>query len=243
MGKFCYYKYFLFSLGLLFGCQCIPGLETEQEITPSLYSRVLCVNCAPQFEKLKIYAGDFLLHSALYYGMEEGFRYINVLPGVINFIVIYKSDSTLFNGMVSLRKAVPYTFIIYQLQKRIQPLLLYDTLSSYSLTNTYFRFINVANNSPGTLVFQIEHQYPFVLNLNFRSYSKFFTTYPERYNITIRDVEKDSILLFIKNYNLLPGKGYSIILRGDFKNAGNFAAPSLLIIQHNFDEIYYNEIK
>jgi len=243
MRKYILYKFYFLALCILIGCQCIPSLDTEQEITPSQYSKVMCVNCAPQFEKLKIYAGDFLLHSALYYGMEEGFRYINVLPGVINFVVLYKSDSTLFNGMVSLRKAVPYTFFIYQLQKRIQPLLLYDTLSSYSFTNSYFRFVNIANNSPGSLVFTVEQQYPVAVGLGFRSFTKFFTTYPEKYNIEIRDAEKNSVLFFYKSYSFLPGKGYTIVLRGDFKVASGIGSPSVLIIQHNFDEIYYQEIK
>ncbi len=243
MAKFRFYKLLFLLLGLLLGCQCIPSLDTEQEITPSQYSKVMVVNCSPQFEKLKVFAGDYLLHSALYYGMEEGFRYSNIPPGVVNFIVLYKSDSTLYNGMVSLRKAFPYTFLIYQLQKRIQVYLSYDTLSSYSSTNTYFRFINVANNSPSSLVFQIEHQYPLALSLGFRNHTKYFTTYPERYNITIKDAEKDSVLIGIRNYYFMQGKGYSIILRGDFKASSTIAEPSVLIIQHNFDEIFPKEIK
>jgi len=145
--------------------------------------------------------------------------------------------------MVSLRKAVPYTFLIYQLQKRIQPLLLYDTLSSYSFTNSYFRFVNIANNSSGSLVFKVEQQYPVAVGIRFRSFTKFFTTYPEKYNIEIRDAEKDSVLFFYKSYSFLPGKGYTIVLRGDFKVASGIGSPSVLIIQHNFDEIYYQEIK
>jgi len=77
----------------------------------------------------------------------------------------------------------------------------------------------------------------------FGALRSFFTTYPEKYNIEIRDAEKDSVLFFYKSYSFLPGKGYTIVLRGDFKVASGIGSPSVLIIQHNFDEIYYQEIK
>lgn len=225
------------------GCQCIPSLDTEQEITPSQFSKVMCVNCAPSFEKVKIVAGDYTLHNSLDYGMEEGYKYFNIPPGVTNFAVMVKGDSVLYNGFANLSKAVPYTFLIIQLQKRIKGLLLYDTIGTYSATNSYFRFVNVAVNSPTSLLFQIEQQYPIYFPLGFKSFTRFLTTYPEKYKIIIRDVEKDSTLFELKRFELLPGKGYSFILRGDFQSNEERYAPNLLVVQHNFDEIYLIEVK
>lgn len=241
-------KYKLFSLILLvfslfLGCQCIPSLDTEKEITPSQYSKVMCVNCAPSFDKVKIIVGDYILHNSLNYDMEEGFKYFNILPGVTNFVVIYKSDSILYNGFANLSKGVPYTFLIIQMQKRIKGLLLYDTISNFSPTNTYFRFVNVAINSPTSLVFKIEQQYPIYFPLGYRSFTKFYTTYPDKYRITIHDADKDSVLFDLKNFQLLAGRGYSIILRGDYQSNQPRYGLNLLIIQHDFNEIYKTELK
>ncbi|MCX7909638.1 MAG: hypothetical protein N2560_09005 [Ignavibacteria bacterium] len=238
-----FFSIIFLCLVLIWGCQCIPSLDTEKDITPSQYSRIMCVNCAPLFDKVKIVVGEFTLHNSLDYDMEEGFKYFNVLPGVTNFVVIYKSDSVLYNGFANLSKGLPYTFLIIQLQKRIKGLLLYDTLSTYSPTNSYFRFVNVAVNSPSSLVFQIEQQYPIYFPLGFRSFTKFFTTYPEKYRITIKDADKDTTLFDIKNFQFLAGKGYSIILRGDFQTKETKLGTNLLIIQHNFDEIYNLDVK
>ncbi|MEJ5287314.1 MAG: hypothetical protein WHV60_08910 [Bacteroidota bacterium] len=228
---------------LIWGCQCIPSLDTEQEITPSQFSKVMCVNCAPSYEKVKVSVGEYLLHNSLDYGMEEGFKYFNVTPGVKNFVVMVKGDSVLYNGFASLTKAVPYTFLIIQMQRRVKGMLLYDTIGTFSPTNCYFRFINVAVNSPTNLLFQIEHQYPVYFSLGFKSFTRFFTTYPERYKVTITDVEKDSVLFELRNFELSAGKGYSFILRGDFQSENERYAPNLLIVQHNFSEIYQIEIK
>ncbi|MGB9852867.1 MAG: hypothetical protein ACPLPX_08405 [Candidatus Kapaibacteriota bacterium] len=227
----------------VWGCQCVPGLDTEQEITPSQYSNVMCVNCAPMFEKVKVVVGEYLLHSSLDYQMEEGYKYFNVAPGVTNFVIMYKNDSVLYNGVANLSKAVPYTFLIIQMQRRIKGILLYDTIGIYSPTNSYFRFVNMAINSSSTLLFQIEQQYPIYFPLGFKSYTRFLTTYPARYKITIRDVEKDSTLVEIKNFELLAGKGYSFIFRGDFQDKTEKYIPSLLIVKHDFDEIYLKEQK
>jgi len=230
---------FLFCFALAFvGCQCIPSLDTEKEITPSQYSRVLCVNCAPSFPKVKVVVGDITLHNSLSYDMEEGYKYFNVPPGVSNFVIMYKTDSVLYNGFASLSKGMAYTFLIMQLQRRIKGLLLYDTLGSFSMTNSYFRFINLALNSPSSLLFQIEQQYPIYFPLGFKSFTKFYTTYPEKYRISVKDAEKDSTLFDIKGYQLQAGKGYSIILRGDFQSNDQRYGPNLIIIQHDFDEIY-----
>ncbi len=232
-----------FGVVAISGCQCIPSLDTEKEITPSQYSKLMCVNCAPSFEKIKIMVGGVYLHNSLIYDMEEGFKYSNVLPGVTNFVVLFKTDSVLYNGFANLTKGVPYTFLVIQMQRRIKSLLLYDTLSNYLPSNSYFRFVNVAINSPSSLVFQIEQQYPIFAPLGFRSFTQFFTTFPEKYKIIIRDAEKDSVLFSIRNFQLLAGKGYSIILRGDFQAKDLRYRTNLLIIQHNFDEIYNLETK
>lgn len=230
-----------FSFTFFISCQCIPSLDTEKDITPSQYAQVMCVNCAPMFGKVKLTVGGLVLHNSLSYDLEEGFKYSNVLPGVTNFIVSYKNDSVVYNGFANLVKGQLYTFFIIQLQRRVSGLLLNDSISSYSSTNSYFRFINLALNSPSYLLFTLEQQYPLSFSLNFKNYTKFYTTYPEKYKISVSDLEKDTVLFQIKNFEFKPGKGYTIIFRGDFNAKQPNLGSNVLIIQHNFDEIFFNQ--
>ncbi|MCX7879556.1 MAG: DUF4397 domain-containing protein [Ignavibacteria bacterium] len=234
-----FFSTLVFLLAIVFcGCQCIPNLETDREISPSQYAKVMCVNALPNVEKIKITVGNILLHSALTYEMEEGFRYFNVPYGVINFNIAIKNDSIIYKGMANLQKGKAYTFFVYQMQRRAQGLLLEDDVSTYSLTNSYFRFVNLLINSPHSLLFSIEHQYPIVINLVFKTYTKFYTTYPDKYVITIKDAEKDSIIAQSKNFQLLPGKGYTIVLRGDYLDKTKRLGPNLLVIQHDFEQVF-----
>ncbi|MFN3307516.1 MAG: hypothetical protein ACK42Z_10080 [Candidatus Kapaibacteriota bacterium] len=235
-----YISILFFSFAICVACQCIPSLDTEKDITPSQYAQVICVNCAPMFGKVKLTIGGIILHNSLSYDIEEGFKYLNVLPGVTNFVVSYKNDSVVYNGFANLVKGQLYTFFIIQLQRRVNGLLLNDSISNYSPTNSYFRFVNLALNSPSYLLFNLEQQYPLNFSLNFKNYTKFYTTYPEKYNITITDLERDSILFQIKNYEFKPGKGYTIVLRGDLKAEEPNYGCNVLILQHNFDDLIIN---
>lgn len=226
------------ALGMFFvACQCVPGLDTEQDITPSQYSRVLCVNCVPN-QKVGVLVGNKRLHSALNYDMEEGFRYQNVSPGLSNFSIYLKNDSIVYNAFAELKKGYSYSFFIYPLNKRIQSILLSDTISNYSRSNSYFRFVHLASTSSPTFLFQVEDQYPISIGLSFRLFSKFLTTYPGNYKISISDPEKDSTLFQLFNYPFKPGKGYSIVLRGYEKSIDPGSSLKLLIIEHNFDDIF-----
>jgi hypothetical protein len=54
----------------------------------------------------------------------------------------------------------------------------------------------------------------------FRTISPFTPTYSGNYNIDILDATTDSLMLSLRNREFVPGKAYSIILRGDFKGIG-----------------------
>lgn len=231
---------FLLIIGITIlsvGCQCVPGLDTEQDITPSQYAKVLSVNCVPN-QKIGVIIGGKQIHTALSYDIEEGFKYYNVSPGVSNFSVTLKADSIVYNGFAELKKGLAYSFFAFPFNKRIQSLLLYDTVSNYSRSNSYFRFIYLASTQAQTLLFQLEDQYPVSIGLTFRLATKFFTTYPGKYLIKVVDPEKDSTLRRLLNYQFKPGKGYSIVLRGYANSPDPSTGLNLLVIEHNFDEIF-----
>lgn len=226
----------LFSV-IFVSCQCVPGLDTEKDITPSQYARVMSINCVPN-QKIGVVIGGREIHSALSYDMEEGFKYFNVPPGISNLSITLKKDSMVYNGFAELKKGYAYSLFVYPINKRIQPLLLYDTISSYSNSNSYFRFVFLAPMPTSTLLFQVEDQYPVSVGLSFRLTSKFFTTYPGKYTIKVTDPENDSTLRKLVNFQFKPGKGYSIVLRGYAESQDPNTNLNLLVIEHNFDEIF-----
>ncbi len=232
----------LLIIGGIIACQCVPGLDTEKEISPSEYAKVLCVNGIPQLDKVRIDAGDYNLHTALNYDLEEGYEYFNVPPGVINFYVSIRNDSVLFNGLASLSRGKSYTFLLYPLktknQERVQALLLYDTIGDYSRTNSYFRFVNISPDAPTTLLFELKADYTIPLGLGFRSFSKFFTTYPGNYTISIKNPGNDSTIKTLLNFPLTPGKGYTIIFRGYYQSGVQANGSNLIVVRHDFDKIF-----
>lgn len=225
----------------IISCQCVPGLDTEKEITPSDYAKVMCINGIPKLDKVGIDAGNYKLHTALNYDLEEGYKYFNVPPGIVNFYVSIHNDSVLFNGLANLSRGKAYTFLLYPLKtknlERVQAILLYDTIRDFSKTNSYFRFVNISPESPTTLLFEVKGDYPISLGLGFRFFSKFLTVYPGNYTISVKNPENDSTIKILRNFPFAPGKGYTIIFRG-YYNSGNSATGSnLLVVRHNFDEI------
>ncbi|MGQ9818650.1 MAG: hypothetical protein ACUVQ1_01805 [Candidatus Kapaibacteriales bacterium] len=228
---------FLVPIVLYTSCQCVPGLDTEQDISPSQFARVMSINCVPN-QKIGVIIGNREIHSALSYDMEEGFKYFNVAPGIQNFSVTIKNDSIVYNGFAELKKGFAYSFFLYPFNKRIQSLLLNDTISNYSGSNSYFRFVFLAPIQAPTLLFQVEDQYPISVGLSFKLASQFFTTYPGKYQIRVSDPESDSTLRKLVNYQFKPGKGYSIVLRGYFESQDPNTSLNLLVIEHNFDEIF-----
>lgn len=227
----------LVSIVLFVSCQCVPGLDTERDITPSQYARVMSINCVPN-QKIGVIISGREIHSALSYDMEEGFKYFNVSPGISNFSITLKNDSVVYNGFAELKKGYAYSLFVYPFNKRIQPLLLFDTISNYSSSNSYFRFVFLAPMQTPTLLFQVEDQYPISVGLSFRFASKFLTTYPGKYQIKVSDPEKDSTLRKLVNFQFKPGKGYSIVLRGYVESQDPNTSLNLLVIEHNFDEIF-----
>lgn len=232
----------LLIVGGVISCQCVPGLDTEKEITPSDYAKVLCINGIPKLDKVSIDAGNYKLHTALNYDLEEGYKYFNVPPGVINFYVSIRNDSVLFNGLANLSRGKAYTFLLYPLKtknlERVQAILLYDTIGDFSKTNSYFRFVNISPESPTTLLFELKGDYPIPLGLGFRAFSKFLTVYPGSYTISVKNPENDSTIKILRNFPFAPGKGYTIIFRGYYNSDVPEIGSNLLVVPHNFDEIF-----
>lgn len=232
---------FLMSIIVFVSCQCVPGLDTEQDISPSQYARVMSINCVPN-QKVGVIIGGKDIYSALNYDMEEGFKYFDVPPGISNFSITLKKDSIVYNGFAELKKGYAYSLFIYPFSKRIQTLLLYDTISNYSSSNSYFRFVFLAPMQAPTLLFQIEDQYPISVGLSFRLASKFFTIYPGKYQVKVSNPENDSTLIKLVNFQFKPGKGYSIVLRGYIESQDPSNSLNLLVIEHNFGELFYTKL-
>ncbi len=236
-------KLLVFLLLLLVGCECIPTLDTEKEISPSQYSKILCINCVPNLNGLQVVAGNVVLHKSLNYNFVDYYNYVDVHPGTANFVLSVGSaerDSVIFSGLANLQRGVCYSFLIYPMNKRVQSMILVDSIRNYLQTNSYFRFINLSPDSPYSLYFSLEDQYPITLGLGFRTYSQYFTTYPGTYRISVINSENDSVVARIPRYQFEQGKGYSIILRGYMNSKEKATAPDILVVSHNFDEIYKN---
>ncbi len=212
-------------------CECVPDINTPKEIKPDQFSNVMFINSNSDFDllKFKTEAGDF---SANVYYLEENYSYQSIIPGIVNIKIATAKDSLLFNSVMDLKRAFPYTFFAFGTSDRMQGFLLTDTINNYASNNSYFRCINLANFSP-YIMFKIIGSYSIPTIRPFKTASNFYPTYSGIYNIEIRNATNDSLMLYEKNIEFKAGRAYSLLLRGYFHGMGH-QELNLKVIESDF---------
>ena len=211
-------------------CECVPDINTPKVITPDQYANILFSNCNSNFDLLKFKTDGGNVFNSYY--LENKSIYQQVIPGLANVNIFTYGDSVLFNSVMDLQKAKPYTFIAFGSQDRVQGMMLDDTIAAYSNSNAYFRCVNLANESP-YIMFKVNGTYSIPIVQPFRSSSKFYPTYSGVYNIEILNATTDSLMMSYRNLTLLPGIAYTFVLRGYFTGFGN-EKLNLWIIESDF---------
>jgi len=213
--KIIYPVIFIAVVLLVNACECVPDINAPKEIKPDQYANVQFVNCNSDFELLRFKTESDIFTINSYY-LDKEYKYQSMIPGITNIKITDDSDSLLFNSILDLKKAYPYTFFAFGNINRVQGMLLPDTINNYISTNSYFRCINLANLSP-YIMFKIIGTYSIPSIHPFKSYSAYFPTYSGIYNIEIRNATNDSLLLFEENIKFDPGRAYSLVLRGYYE--------------------------
>ncbi len=229
--KYIYLLLLTFVISGINSCECVPDINTPKEIKPDQYSNVMFINSNPDFDLLKFAteAGNF---SADVYYLAEDYDYQSIIPGIVNIQILAGKDSLLFNSVMDLKRAFPYTFFAFGTSDRMQGFVLTDTIDNYASNNSYFRCINLANYSP-YIMFKIIGTYSIPTIRPYKTASNFFPTYSGVYNVEIRNAMTDSVLLYEKNIEFKPGYAYSLLLRGYYKGMGH-QKMNLKVIESDF---------
>jgi len=118
--------------------------------------------------------------------------------------------------MMDLAKAKPYTFFAFGNYDRVQGMLLHDSINAYSSNNSFFRCVNLGNETP-YIRFLVIGSYTVPVTRPFKTASEFLPTYSGVYKIEIRNATNDSLMIEKQQVEFDPGKAYSIVLRGDYE--------------------------
>lgn len=212
-------------------CECVPDINTPKDIKPDQYANVMFVNSNCDFDLLK-FKTEYDVFTINSYYLTDDYYYQSMIPGITNVRILTPDDSILFNSMMDLKKAFPYTFFAFGNIDRMQGLLLTDTINNYLPNNTYFRCVNLANLSP-YIMFNVIGSYSIPTIQPFKTSSAFFPTYSGYYNVEIKNATNDSLLLFVEKVQFKPGRAYSLLLRGYYKGIGR-RRLDLKIIESDF---------
>ena len=104
ISLFFFFIYYIFSTE---GCECVPGMDTPREVTPSFDAFVLFINAIPDINDINIYTDKNILKKQLEYSGED-YQYIKVPPGNRNIRVTNWADSVLYNTVIELRDKENY---------------------------------------------------------------------------------------------------------------------------------------
>lgn len=216
---------------LVVACECVPDVATPKEITPEQYANVMFINANSYFDYIKFKVeGQSKNINAFYLNNE--YIYYDIIPGKINFRILTSTDSMIFNSMMSLKKAVPYTLFTFGSSNRILTLLLEDTISNYTPNNSYFRCINLVPEKI-YMMFVLKGSYDIPSIRPYKTHTRFDPTYSGVYDIDIINTDNDSLLLTYRRVTFKPGLAYSLLLRGELDKAGK-QKINLEIISHDF---------
>jgi len=214
----------------------VPGIDTPRVITPSQYAHVMFINNISEFDwnYVKINTG-YQNHIDDAYYNEATFSYKEIIPALTNiYIKPQTSDTLVYNGLIDVQMAVPYTFITYCTNDRIQGMMLNDSIENYSKSKAYFRCVHIGNEIP-IVTFRIEDQYPISISGAFRRASQFKAVVESNtYKIGVYDIN-DTLIASINNIQFQAGKAYTIILRGYYNGTGSTKPKlNLFIVDSDF---------
>lgn len=227
-------KYILSLLllsALFWSCQCVIGIETPKEVSPTFFSHILFINAHPEFDELNILTDENVLVKSLYYNVNPK-SYTSVSPGSRNIQITNYQDSVLFNSVSDLVDNQKYTFIAYGNSKRVQSIFFNDTISNFQPANMYYRVVDVSPDSPPFII-KLEDQYPIYNNINFRSATKYISAPAGSYNIEVKEAVTDSLVLSLKKYEMSAGKVYTILIKGNYMGEGS-KKMQFQIIENDF---------
>ncbi len=205
------------SAGLC-ACPCVTELPTDNKITePVDYSSIAVINCIRQSGRLKV-SDKYEDTLAFADYNNNSVVYVKAAAEIENFLKITSpaSGRVLYYSPVILRDREKLSFIPYGDTLHTYALLLNDSITSYSPSNVYIRFVNVMPDA-GKFTFRGAAGYPVETQLAYGQYSAIQTAYSGKHGIDILDSAGIAVCS-LKDYSFRPGYLYILIYRPGNKN-------------------------
>ncbi len=126
-------------------CECVTSLDTPKKILPSESSDIVFTNCLSDDSKVNLSSNSLSLFENITNSLEF-FDYKKTYASS-NFIQITdSSNSPIFNGLITLDKNIPYTFVLYGTNTRARLASMRDSLFPLNAGEGYFRIINLISS-------------------------------------------------------------------------------------------------
>lgn len=207
------------SAGLC-ACPCVTELPTDNKITePEKYSSIAVINCIKQSGRLKV--SDKYEDTLVFADHNNNsVTYVKAAAEIENFLKITSpaSGRVLYYSPVILRDREKLSFIPFGDTLHTFALLLNDSISSYSPSNVYIRFVNVFPKAV-KYTFKGTGGYPVESELGYGEYSAIQTAYSGKHGIDIFDSTGITVCS-LKDYTFRPGYLYLLVYRPGNKSDG-----------------------
>lgn len=198
---------------LFSSCECPPNLDTDKELIPNEFSNIFFINRFQSHSSVNVYSRKLELLKNLSQTTYSESSYTKFPSGFSN--LIFKSNSNIiFNTVISSKKNLYYTLIMFESSDQPQILLLNDT-NPDSLNNTSFRIVNLTQNNKVLCKIISSLPQAIEVNLNNNEFTNLISFATGIINLEVYDYETKILLADLKNIKLNLNSVTNFILQSD----------------------------
>jgi hypothetical protein len=227
--KFKLTEYRFLKSKVLFGVFCCTILFacTQAEIINLGQSKIRIINVTPENNSLSFFVND-TLKTPQALSFSEGTGYLNTSAGT-NQVFTKVSGNEVNHSRTNFFFNSKNYYTIFISGKISKDSLIYisteDKLTAPTSNKAKVRLVNVSPNSTSLeAVFstQLIDSIANFSNINFRASSNYFEFTPGNYIIKVRKAGQKTALVNGANFNISPGKIYTIYVKGLLNGTGSF---------------------
>lgn len=199
-------------LAIIWGCECVPGIDTPKIIEPTESANVLFIHALPDLGRFDIESKLSRFSDFTYGGGFTSYYKININDNIRLLQTNGELINTLYRASLDLSKGKYYTLIFYGGKSRIREILLSDTIQNFNQASAFLRIANVALDINSLKVILSRTIEP--ITIPYSSFTGFFPVDAGSYKIEVRDVLNDTLIAESPDANLINGKAYTLIMEG-----------------------------
>jgi hypothetical protein len=214
---------FVIPLLFLLNCKKQATLDPPMEEPPKIdtSSKVMFVHASPNTPKLDIYNGANILNISNFSYFSNSIYYGISTDSLKSRVKIYNTTSTLRKDSFNIVSKKYYTAFLQDVLSNLSFQLVEDDLTPPVQGKAKIR---IAQMSPGSGSFDIKTPGATInlfSNCTFKSVTGFLNTNAANYTFEISDSGSSIPFFTINNLNLVAGKSYTLVLRGQLTGTGN----------------------